>query len=132
MTLCKQLLTLLESKFSEERQEIRAQSLYIISRKLIQMKIRLTYALNVIEIIPTWDVLFHAQIKQSEYVKSFESDYGVCSRYGTVIVHCMDCVLESLRDSAKTLHTGTTIYVLHTGKQMFTLKIELVLILPIQ
>lgn len=107
MTLYKQLLTLLLSKFSEECQERRAQSLYISSRKLIQIKIRLTYALNVIEIISTWDVLFQAQTKQPEYVKSFELDYGVCSRhqhtYGMVIVDCMESVLESPRDSAKNL-----------------------------
>lgn len=53
-------------------------------------------------------MLFQAQTKQSEqseYVKSFESDYGICSTYqhtdGTVIADCTECVLESLRDSAK-------------------------------
>lgn len=81
------------------------------------MKVRLTYALNVIEIISIWDVLFQAQTKQSEYGKSFESDYGVCSRYqhtyGGVMADCMEYVLESLRNSAKKLNTGTRIYV-HT------------------
>lgn len=40
----------------------------------MQMKIRLTYPLNAIEIISTWDVIFQAQTSQPEYVKPPELD----------------------------------------------------------
>ena len=45
-----------------------AQSLDIISRKLMQMKDRLIYPLDAIEIISTWDETFQAPTSKSEYV----------------------------------------------------------------
>lgn len=62
------------TKFSEEYQERRAQSLEIISRKLMQMKDWLTYPLDAIEIISTWDETFQAETPKPEYVKYPEQD----------------------------------------------------------
>jgi len=48
----------------------------MISRKLMQLKVTLTYPLNAIEMISACDVIFQAQTSQPEYVKSLESDKG--------------------------------------------------------